>query len=77
MSAKPSRRRNCATKVESLLTVVSAAAEGDLTREVTIKGPDPVGQMGEGLETLLADLRASMSAHRGSFGDVGCGVPMR
>src|SRR5262249_14563383 len=32
-------------KVESILEVVSAASHGDLTRELTVKGADAVGQM--------------------------------
>ena len=50
------------TKVGSLLAVVTAAAGGDLTMEVTVSGDDPVGQMGEGIAKLLTDLRASISA---------------
>ncbi|MFQ5450932.1 MAG: methyl-accepting chemotaxis protein [Nitrospinaceae bacterium] len=48
-------------KVDSLLEVVNAAAEGDLTREILIKGPDAIGQMGEGLAKFINDLRQSLS----------------
>lgn len=47
-------------KVDSLLAVVSAAAEGDLTQPVTVRGNDAVGQLGEGLAQLLTDLRESV-----------------
>ena len=50
------------TKVGSLLAVVTAAAAGDLTKEVTVSGDDPVGQMGEGIAKLLTGLRGSISA---------------
>ncbi len=49
-------------KVDSILEVVSAAAEGDLTREITIKGTDAIGQMGEGLSRFMQKMRASMKA---------------
>ena len=50
------------TKVDIMLDVVSAAAEGDLTREVTVKGSDAIGQMGEGLSQFLQKMRASIKA---------------
>lgn len=49
-------------KVDAMLEVVNAAAAGDLTREVAVGGADAVGQMGEGLQRFLADLRVSVSA---------------
>ncbi len=49
-------------KVDSILSVVNAAANGDLTHEVAIKGDDAVGQLGLGLERLLADLRGNISS---------------
>ncbi|GJL77793.1 MAG: hypothetical protein NPINA01_07820 [Nitrospinaceae bacterium] len=48
-------------KVDSMLEVVNAAAEGDLTQEIPVKGNDAIGQMGEGLAKFLSKLRASMS----------------
>lgn len=48
-------------KVSSLLTVVAAAAEGDLTREITVHGEDAIGKMAGGLEKLLANLRISLT----------------
>lgn len=49
-------------KVDSILKVVSAAAEGDLTHEITVSGQDAIGQMGEGLARFFKDLRGSVSA---------------
>lgn len=48
-------------KVDSLLGVVSAAAEGDLTREVTVTGEDAIGELAGGLRRMLADLRVVIS----------------
>jgi len=48
------------TKVESMLAVISAAARGDLTQQITVSGEDAIGQMGEGLAKFLLDLRASV-----------------
>ena len=48
-------------KVDSMLEVVNAAANGDLTREISISGQDAIGQMGEGLGRFLAKLRSSIS----------------
>lgn len=44
-------------KVNSLLQAVTAAARGDLTQEVAVKGSDSLGQLGGALQDLLADLR--------------------
>lgn len=44
-------------KVESILSVVTAAGQGDLTQEITVKGEDAVGQMGEGLSKFFNGLR--------------------
>ncbi|MFB9243847.1 CHASE3 domain-containing protein [Massilia antarctica] len=43
--------------VDALLDVVSKAAIGDLTGTVTITGTDAIGRMGEGLETMVGNLR--------------------
>jgi methyl-accepting chemotaxis protein len=52
-------------KVDSILTVVAAAAKGDLTQEIQVRGSDAIGQMGEDLARFFADLRRSI----GSIGD--------
>jgi methyl-accepting chemotaxis protein len=49
------------SKVDSILKVVSAASQGDLTNEVTVHGSDAIGQMGEGLGRFFTDLRGSIS----------------
>lgn len=45
-------------KVDALLDVVSRAARGDLTGDVTIRGGDAIGRLGEGLATMLGNLRS-------------------
>lgn len=57
-------------KVTKLLDVVAAAAKGDLTRRVDVKGDDPAGQMAAGLERLLSDFRESVA----SIGQTAMGV---
>jgi methyl-accepting chemotaxis protein len=47
-------------KVDLVLDVVRAAADGDFTRDVPLHGEDAIGQLAAGLEMLLATLRASM-----------------
>ena len=52
--------RELQERVDLVLTVVDAAAQGDLTREVPVKGSDLVGRMGNRLDTFFADLRSSI-----------------
>jgi methyl-accepting chemotaxis protein len=47
-------------KVDQMLTVVQAAAQGDLTQCVTVAGDDAIGQLGQGLGDFLGTLRASI-----------------
>ncbi|MGN6331593.1 MAG: GAF domain-containing protein [Motilibacteraceae bacterium] len=47
-------------KVDQILDVVRAAADGDLTREVGVSGADAVGQLGEGLTVFFASLRETV-----------------
>jgi methyl-accepting chemotaxis protein len=49
-------------KVDSMLDVVNAAAKGDLTREITVRGQDAIGQMGEGLAGFFTNLRKSIGS---------------
>ncbi len=49
-------------KVESMLAIVRLAAEGDLTQEVPVSGSDAIGQMGEGLDQFLKQLRGNIEA---------------
>lgn len=44
-------------KVDKLLVNVQAAAGGDLTTQVVVKGTDAVGQLGEGLDRMISSLR--------------------
>jgi methyl-accepting chemotaxis protein len=48
-------------RIASVMDVVHAASEGDLTRETSVTGADEVGQVAEGLRRLLANLRSSIS----------------
>jgi methyl-accepting chemotaxis protein len=52
------------SKVDSMLTVVQAASEGDLTQEITVNGDSAIGQMGAGLKKFLSGLRNDL-------GDIG------
>jgi methyl-accepting chemotaxis protein len=49
-------------KVENMLEVVNAAAEGDLTKEITITGDDSLGQMAEALSNLFEKLKSAFTA---------------
>ena len=43
-------------KVDGLLEVVSAAAEGDLTRRVTVEGDEAIDELAAGIDKMLRDL---------------------
>jgi methyl-accepting chemotaxis protein len=58
-------------KVDSILSVVTAAASGDLTQEVTIQGQDAIGQMGSGLSQFFQDLRGSIASMAGNATSLG------
>ncbi|MBM7516380.1 methyl-accepting chemotaxis protein [Nocardioides nitrophenolicus] len=60
-----------AGKVAQILDVVSAAATGDLTRELDIEGDDAVGQVADGLRTLMSTLRSSMGNISGAAETLG------
>ncbi len=47
-------------KVQSLLEVVTEAADGDLTRDIPFRGTDPIGRMADGLDRLLIQFRQSL-----------------
>lgn len=49
------------SRVEKMLGVVTSAAEGDLSQDVSVSGKDPMGQVGEALQRFMSDLRESMS----------------
>lgn len=44
-------------KVDQLLVAVDAASKGDLTSEICVSGEDAVGELGEAIARMLADLR--------------------
>jgi methyl-accepting chemotaxis protein WspA len=48
-------------KVDTLMEVASRAAAGDLTGKITVSGNDAIGQLGNGLETMLEKLRSLLS----------------
>ena len=48
-------------KVDAMLEVVNAASQGDLTRDLAVRGADAAGQMGEALARFFADLRKSIA----------------
>jgi len=43
-------------KVDSLLEVVTAAAEGDLTKKVTVEGDEAIDELAAGIKRMLEDL---------------------
>ncbi|MDA1312641.1 MAG: PAS domain S-box protein [Acidobacteria bacterium] len=53
-------------RVDSMLAVVKAAREGDLTAEITVIGDDAVGQMAAGLKEFLAAQRQTITAFAGN-----------
>ncbi|SNS23964.1 methyl-accepting chemotaxis sensory transducer with Pas/Pac sensor [Granulicella rosea] len=57
-------------KVNELLTVVAAAADGDLTRRLTVEGDDAIGKVAAGFGKLIADLRTSITG----IGETAMGV---
>lgn len=54
-------------KVQQILEVVNAAAEGDITGQLNVMGEDPAGQVGQALADFIANLRVNI----GSFGKAG------
>jgi methyl-accepting chemotaxis protein len=44
-------------KVDQILGMVNAAADGDLTAELSVSGTDAVGELAGGLRRMMADLR--------------------
>lgn len=57
LQVEQAQQQELRDKVHQLLAVVQDAAAGDLTRDAGVTGADPVGQLGEGLNRMLADLR--------------------
>jgi methyl-accepting chemotaxis protein len=48
-------------KVNQVLAVTRAAANGDLSTQLSVDGHDAIAQVADGLRTFLADLRTSIS----------------
>ena len=48
---------NDSRKVNELLESVGHAAKGDLTREITIEGTEPIDLLADGIKKMIADLR--------------------
>ncbi|MCA9177512.1 MAG: PAS domain-containing protein [Planctomycetales bacterium] len=55
------RQEELRNKVDQLLAVVNAAAEGDLTQNVPFDGQDAVGELAHGLQRMILDLRDLIS----------------
>jgi len=47
-------------QVKQILNNVSAAADGDLTQEIRVRGNDPIGQIGTGLAGFFQNLRKTI-----------------
>jgi methyl-accepting chemotaxis protein len=50
------------TKVDRLVAIVSAAAQGDLTQEIPFRGSDAIGQLADALARLVSELRKNIAA---------------
>lgn len=48
------------SKVDQILTVVEQASVGDLTGQVSVRGDDAIGRLGEGLSGFFQNLRGSI-----------------
>lgn len=48
-------------KVDNILQAVTAAADGDLTAEISVTGEDAVGELANGLRRMIGDLRDIIS----------------
>ncbi len=49
-------QRELRRKVDALLEVVAAAAQGDLTRAITVEGDEPIDELAAGIKKMLKDL---------------------
>lgn len=47
-------------ETDALLTVVKSASEGDLTKQIAVKGTHPTGQLGAGLDQLITSFTSVM-----------------
>ncbi|MBX9927954.1 MAG: methyl-accepting chemotaxis protein [Gemmatimonadaceae bacterium] len=67
-ASEKAKRAELRAKVDQILIAVNAAAQGDLTHEITVSGDDAIGQLGEGLATFFGDLRHSITGIAGAAG---------
>ncbi len=51
------KARNDSRKVNELLESVDHAAKGDLTRQITVEGTEPIDLLAEGIQKMIGDLR--------------------
>ncbi|MEI9937582.1 MAG: methyl-accepting chemotaxis protein [Pseudomonadota bacterium] len=58
-------------KVDELLEVVNAAARGDLTKQVAIKGDDAIGKLAQSLSAFLGTMRRSVGDIAGNATTLG------
>src|SRR5690606_25827462 len=58
-------------RVEELLSVVDAAANGDMTRKVNVDGSDAIGRVGHGLGRLFENMKYSLGQIASSAASVG------
>jgi methyl-accepting chemotaxis protein len=57
---RESQAEDLKNKVDAILECVSAAAKGDLSKHIEVKGESAIGQMGEGLEMFFDNLSVNM-----------------
>lgn len=57
---RESQAEDLKNKVDAILECVSAAAKGDLSKHIDVKGESAIGQMGEGLEMFFDNLSTNM-----------------
>ena len=57
MEESKAQAKELQDKVNALLPVVQAAADGDLTQQVTVEGDDALGQLGTGINTMITGLK--------------------
>ena len=50
-------KKDLEVKVSQLMKVARAAAEGDLTAQVSVHGDDDMGRLGEALGAMIGDLK--------------------
>ena len=62
VTAQRNAAEDLKNKVDSMLEVVAAAAEGDLTQQISVSGNDAIGKMGEGLSRFFSDLRHNIGS---------------